>query len=202
MERIRKFFKRQDDKNNVQAWLGEARRFLEYETYTMQSFHSHCKAIVDSHDTSGYVKRGMRRFTRWFNPKAADKQESLIDESRTMLNIIETFPLEAMGDPDKYFTSLNKSRLAIETKMHTSDIDTVISKFNSNKGIHKQLKKKVEIGEDLPRTSEEVHGGLVSPRQMLSNYRESIKFGRHNPNQENKVYTDNIVDWQEKVTFF
>ena len=42
-ERIKKWRENSDTSSNKKSWLGEARRFLEYEEYNLHSFKEHLR---------------------------------------------------------------------------------------------------------------------------------------------------------------
>ena len=132
--------KRSDDRSNTKAWYGEARRFLEHEEYTLHAFDAHLRTTVDSYDKAGPGRRAFRRMMKYFNKDADSHQRKMVDESRQLLHILDTFPKEAMADPDKYFKGLHKSKLALETKLQTSDLQSILDRFENQKTTQKLLK--------------------------------------------------------------
>lgn len=191
--------KNSDERSNKKAWYGEARRFLEHEEYTLYSFDAHLRTTVDSYDKAGAGRRLFRRGMKYFNPEADDHQKKMVDESRQLLHIMDTFPRAAYEDPDKYFKGLNKSKLAMETKLQTSDIQGILDKYQNQKTTHKLLKEKVSKGFDLPQSAEEMQNELTKPQQVVQTMRRNQNFGAHRPEKENPIFDKYIEEWNHKL---
>ena len=196
--RIRNYMKNSDERSNQKAWYGEARRFLEYEEYTLYSFDAHLRTTVDSYDKAGPGRRSFRRMMKYFNKDADDHQKKMVDESRQLLHILDTFPSAAFEDPDKYFKGLNKSKLALETKLQTSDLQGILDKYDNQRTTHKLLKEQVSKGKDLPTSAQEMQDELAKPGHVVPTMRKNQAFGASNPNKENPIFDKYIMEWNHK----
>ena len=198
-KRVRNYMKGSDDRSNKKAWYGEARRFLEHEEYTLHSFDAHLRTTVDSYDKAGPGRRLFRRGMKFFNKEADDHQKKMVDESRQLLHILDTFPIAAFENPDKYFKGLNKSKLALETKLQTKDLQQILDKYENQKTTHKLLKEKVSKGQDLPSSAEEMQLELAKPYNVVRTMRRNQNYGSARPEKENKVYDKYIEEWNHKL---
>ena len=201
-DRFKKWRANSQESQNKKTWLGEARRFLEFEDYNLFTFQEHVRLTVESNDKVGWGKRMLRKGLAYMNPNAYDYQQNMVDESRQLLTILDTFPKETFNsDPNLYFKNLNASILGIDIKMHTSQIKTVMERFQNNQSIHKLLKEKTIKGEDIPPSADALHEELKSPEELEPNMAEQQAFAQSNPYKKNgaEIYQKKIFDHMEKV---